>query len=171
MKKSLFILGLLCLSAAVASAQVPFNSPTASATIAVHATVQQSASILLSANSINFNVLDASKTTDGDKSISVTGKVAVAKGHGVFMTFISSDLIGVNDGKTIPANLVWGKTAGATSFAPIDSTAYYTPIGFYAAAGNLNQDASTTLALQLQPVPTAVPDQYSGAVTITLQVL
>jgi hypothetical protein len=172
--KKFFALSLVfavALFAASASAQVPFNSPSATAIIAVNATIQQSASILLSANSINFNVLDPSKNTDGDKSVSITGKVAVAKGHGVFMTLWSSELTGKNDGGVIPAAYVLGKTAGAATFTPIDTTAAYTPIGFYAAGGNLKQDVSTTLSLQLAPVPTYVPDQYTGTVTVMLQVL
>lgn len=176
MKKAVFAILVLALSVVSSSAQIAFNAPTASATIAVNATIQQSASLTLSGNVVNFNVLDATAPTNGDKSITVTSKVSIAKGHGATMEIGSSDLVGLNGGGTIPARLISYKTGQSAGFNPLDNDPAMNAI----LAINTNSGAllnatpaglSTPLSFQLAPVPTYVPDQYTGTVTVILFVL
>jgi hypothetical protein len=174
MKKSLFVLALLGFSAVFATGQVPFNSPTASASIAVKATIQQSLSVLLSSNAINFDVQDAAKPTNGDTAVTIQGNASMAKNHGFYLTIYSTDLTGVNDGQVIPASLLLAKTTGAQGFSPLSNGAWnYDPLSISASKGILNQTAglSTSLSLQLSPVPNYVPDVYAGTVTILAQVM
>jgi hypothetical protein len=176
MKKSLFVVALFALSAMVASAQVPFNTPTASATIAVHATIQQSASIVLSANSVNFNVIDPTVATDGDKSINVVSKVSMAKGHGASMEIGSTDLVAMGGAGNIPAKNLLAKTSQSAGYFPLDNDPAMNAILAINTNGGALLNAtpsglSTSLSFQLAPVPTFVPDQYSGTVTLILYVL
>jgi hypothetical protein len=176
MKKVVFAIFALALSTACASAQIAFNTPTATATIAVNATIQQSASLTLSGNSVNFNVLDATVPTNGDKAITVTSKVSIAKGHAATMEIGSTDLVGLNGGGTIPAELISYKTGVSLGFNPL----YNDPAMNGILAINTNSGAllnatpaglTTPISFQLAAVPTYVPDQYTGTVTIILFVL
>jgi hypothetical protein len=174
-KKNL-IIAVLLLVGTVAFAQVPFNSPIANATINVKATVQQSAAIILSANSVLFNVQDASVSTDGDKAISVVSKVSIAKGHGAVMEIGSTNLTGVGDGQVIPAALLAYKTTQSAGFNPLDNDpAMNAILAINTNSGGLLNATpaglATNLTFKLAPVPTYNPDVYSGTVTLVLQVL
>jgi hypothetical protein len=172
MKKTLFVLVAIAFATAAYAKAPDFTQQNWSQNITVNATIQQSVSCQLGATEINFNVSNPSAETLADTTASISCTASVAKGHSAFITITSSDLIGAKDGMQIPANLVWGKSTGAADFRPLDSTAYYTPVAMTASAGTLNlAGLNTTMSFKLKPVAAFVPDQYTGTVTVLVQVV
>jgi hypothetical protein len=173
-KKSLFAIALpFVFAAAAVAGPVAFNTPSDSKVITVNATIQQSVSCTLTASEVNFNVTDPSVATNGDTSVGINCKASLAKGHNAVMSIASSDLIGALDGKHIPAAAILGATNNTQG-------AYYTldpgqggfyPFGLYANNGGVSgETGGITLSLQLAPDATRTPDQYTGTVTVLMQV-
>ena len=172
MKKMLFAVALLTVFATAAAASAPsFNTASSSNVITVNATIQQSASCSLTASEINFNVTDPKVATNGDQTVGINCLANIRKGGSASMTIWSSDLLAAGGGVSIPAASVLGQTTGAQGFTSLGYGAWnYDPMTYVAAQGLNGVALNTILALQLAPVPTAVPDQYTGTVTVLLQV-
>ncbi len=171
MKKTLFVLALLCFTASAFAKAPDFNTPSDSKVITVNATIQQSVSCTLSGTEINFNVTNPNVATNGDQTVGINCVANLKKGGTAFMTIWSSDLLAAGGGASIPAASVLGQTADAKSFTSLGYGAWnYDPLTYSAAQGLNGVALNTTLALQLAPVPQAVPDQYTGTVTVLMQV-
>jgi hypothetical protein len=174
MKKSLFAIALLVAFTTVAFAAAPkFNTPSDTKVITVNATIQQSVSCTLSGSEINFNVTDPSAATNGDTSVDINCKASLAKGHNAVMSIASSDLVGSLDGRHIPAAAVLGATNNTQGqYYTLDANqgGYY-PFALTANNGGVSgETGGITLSLQLAGDSTRTPDQYTGTVTVLMQV-
>jgi hypothetical protein len=158
----------------VASASAPkFNTPSDTKVITVNATVQQSISCSLTGTEINFNVTNPGSDTFGDKTVGINCTASLAKGHGAIMSISASDLIGVSDGKHIPAAAISAATNHTNGlYYTLDPSGdgFY-PLTLSANNGGVNDETDgITLSLKLAGDSSWTPDQYSGSVTVLTQV-
>ncbi len=173
MKKFLVLSAILTLGlfAVSATAQVAFTTASAAPqTIIVNATIQQSASLSLSGNFINFDVVNPAVPTIGN-GITVTGTVSMAKGHNAFFSLDCTDLIGKEAGNVIPSYLILMSTSHGAADAPVVNFGNYWYTTPAAAVGSIGQSLVEPLSFKLAPVPSYKPDQYQGVMTVTLQVV
>ena len=172
MKKVVFAIFALAISAACASAQViPYATATAAPqTIIVNATIQPSASLTLSGGFLNFNVVNPAVKTPGNP-ITVTGTVSMHKGGNAFFSMDCTDLQGKETGNVIPSTFILLTTAHGSADAPMVNFGNYWYTSPAAAAGSIGQQIVEPLGFNLAPVPTFKPDQYTGVITVTLQVV
>jgi hypothetical protein len=169
MKKAVFAIFALAISAACASAQVAWSSYNLNQTINLKAQINQTAS-LSCPGSVFFDVKDAAVPTNGDAAVNCTAIVSLHKGGSASYTVANSALTGTESGNVIPVNYIWVKTNLSQSYGPTDGGFY--PLSYGPPSGaTVNHDMSLVFSFQLQPVPTFVPDIYTGTATIMLQVI
>jgi hypothetical protein len=171
MRKLFVLLAVTLLFGTFATAQVAFTTATAAPqTIVVNATIQPSASLALSGNVINFDVQNPTVPTVGN-SINVTGTVNMHKGGNAFFALDCTDLVGKEAGNVIPSTFILMTTAHGATDSPLVPFGNYWYTSPAATNGSIGEQMVEPLSFKLAPVPNFMPDQYTGTMTVTLQVI
>jgi hypothetical protein len=176
MKKVVFAILALSLSAACASAQSYLGGST---TVALKATVAESMSWTVTNPVVNFNIYDPTKTTNGDNTVSFTANYFMKNGAN-FAVCVASYIISPNLAGTgtntdvIPMSAIAVQPMATGSYIPIagatNTCGLPNGVDVISKTPISANKGSVTGSFNLQIAPVTVrPDVYSGVVWLYFQ--